>query len=279
MHPAEEIVADKLPGISAVVAVPATSIALEGAILDLAAVLDGLANGDFEIIVVEQNASSNSAELLGELQARCPALPVRLLPGEHIGQEPALAAGFDAAAYDLILVSGSDGEIDVREANHLLEAVEHGADMAIGYRPRRADGFVRRLCGWGWNALVSLLFGKTGRDVDCPFKLFRTVVWQRVDVHPREPRPTFNAELLVRARRLGFNVAEVPVSHRRPLRGRPRRGVGPTEIGRALVELGELRREVGASAESGPGQPAIAGAALCSLDVGTRAAHREIRLR
>jgi Glycosyl transferase family 2 len=279
MHPGDETVAAKLPGISAVLPVPATSTALDGAILDLAAVLDGLVNRNFEIIVVDQTQRPYSAEFLGELQARCPSLPVRLLPGTYVGQEPALAAGFDAAAYDMILVSGSDGDIDVREANHLLEAVEHGADLAIGYRPSRADGFVGRLCGWGWNALVSLLFGKTGRDVDCPFKLFRTAVWQRVDVHPRQPRPTFNAELLVRARRLGFNVAEVPVSHRRPVRGSSRRGVGPTQIGRALVELGELRREVSTRVERGQNQPAIAGAALRSLDVGAGAAHREIRLR
>jgi hypothetical protein len=46
----------------------------------------------------------------------------------------------------------------------------------------------------------------------------------------------------VRARRLGFRVAEVPVSHRRPPEGANRRAARPTEIRRALVELGELRR-------------------------------------
>jgi len=79
--------------------------------------------------------------------------------------------------------------------------------------------------------------------VDCPFKLFRTAVWQRVDMHPRAASLSFNTELLVRARRLGFQVAEVPVSHRRPKRGLPARAASPTEIGRALVELGHLLRD------------------------------------
>jgi DNA-binding transcriptional LysR family regulator len=250
MHPREEKRCDYLPGITAVLAANAGTTELEGAVLDLAAVLDGLVNGNFEIIVVDVAGIPHVDDLLAELRVRCPTLRLRLLERTLGGQEAALAAGFDAAAYDLILVSGANGEIDVRETNHLLEAIEHGADLAIGYRPRRADGLVRRLYGWGWNVLVGLLFGKTGRDVDCPFKLFRTSVWHRVDVHPRDASPAFNAELLVRARRLGFPVAEVPVSHRRPRQGTPRRAAGPTEIGRALVELGELRRGV---RDQGPG--------------------------
>jgi hypothetical protein len=245
MDRGEEKRGDNLPGISAVLAANAGQAELDGAVLDLAAVLDGLVYGNFEIIVVETQSSPQVAATLAELQIRCPTLPVRLQGGEHVGQEAALAAGFDAAVYDLILVTGTSAEFDVRETNHLLEAIEHGADLAIGYRPRRADGIVRRLHGWGWNVLVSLLFGQTGRDVDCPFKLFRTVVWQAVHVHPREASPTFNAELLVRARRLGFRVVEVPVSHRRPPEGVSRRAAGPTEIRRALVELGELRRGLG----------------------------------
>jgi hypothetical protein len=242
MHPGAEPKHDHLPGISAVLAVSAGQIELDGAVLDLAAVLDGLVYGNFEIIVVEAAPNPEIADAVAGLRVRYPTLPIRLQDGTHVGDEAALAAGFDAAVYDLILVTGTTGEFDVRETNHLLEAIEQGADLAIGYRPRRADGLVRRLYGWGWNVLVSLLFGKTARDVDCPFKLFRAVVWQGVHVHPREASPTFNAELLVRARRLGFRVVEVPVSHRRPPAGGSRRAAGPTEIGRALVGLGELRR-------------------------------------
>lgn len=241
MHRAEEPRGGNLPGITAVLAANAGTTELEGAVLDLAAVLDGLVSGNFEIIVVEAASEAFVADLLAEIQVRHPLLPVRLQAHPHPGMEPALAAGFDAAAYDLILATITSGEIDVRQTNHLLEAIERGADLAIGYRPRRADGVVRRLYGWGWNVLVGLLFGRAGRDVDCPFKLFRTVVWQSLDIHPREASRTFNAEFLVGARRLGFEVAEVPVSHRRPRQGAPRRAARPSEIGRALVELGELR--------------------------------------
>jgi hypothetical protein len=242
MDPNEEHTGESLPGISAVLAATAEGPDLEGAVLDLAAVLDGLVYRNFEIIVVGTAANTPLSSMLEELQIRYPTLPLRVVEGHYAGQAAALAVGFDAAAYDLILGIGTNGEVDPRETNHLLEAIEHGADLAIGYRPRRADGIVRRLYGWGWNVLVGLVFGKTGRDVDCPFKLFRKVVWQRAGVHPRQSTPTFNAELLVRARRLGFCVTEVAVSHRRPREGAARSAAGPTEIKRALVELSALRR-------------------------------------
>jgi dolichol-phosphate mannosyltransferase len=242
---------DVQPGISAVLAPDDEHTDLEGAVLDLAAVLDGLVNTNFEIIVVDVAPSSRLTDALAGLRARSPDLPLRVLEGDYIGQAAALAAGFDAADYDLILVTTTDGQFDVRESNHLLEAVEHGADMAIGHRVRRADGVVRRMQGRAWNELVRLLFGQTGRDVDCPVKLFRKAVWQHVGMQPRGPRPIFNAELLVRARRLGFKLVEVPITHRRPHSGAVRRPAGPSEIGRAVVELLALRRGLGRAREAG----------------------------
>ena len=244
MHPGEQQQGEQLPGITAVLASD-DGRELEGAVLDLAAVLDGLVDGNFEIIVVDVGAPPHVEDALAELRVRYPSLRSRLHARSAVGQPTALATGFDAATYDLILAIGTNGEVDVRETNHLLEAIEHGADLVIGFRPRRADGLDRRLYGWGWNALLGLLFGRTARDVNCPFKLFRTAVWQQVHVQHRDASLAFNAKLLVSARQLGFQVAEVPVSHRRPRRGTASRAVGPTEIGRALVELSRLSRAVG----------------------------------
>src|SRR5579859_8076708 len=205
---------DLQPGISAVVFAPTGQSELDAAVLDLAAVLDGLVYDNFEIVVVEVTPTDRAADIVGELSVRYPQLPLRQLGGRHKDQAAALAAAFGSAVYDLIFVTSADGQYDMRELNHLLEAIEQGADMAIGYRLKRADGFARRLDGWGWNLLVNLVFGPTAHDVDCAFKLFRQGVWRRVGMRSRSTA-TFNTELLVRARRLGFRVTEVPVKHHR----------------------------------------------------------------
>src|SRR3979411_2722468 len=113
MDPGEQH--DVQPGISAVLAADDEHTELEGAVLDLAAVLDGLVNTNFEIIVVDVTPSRRLTETLAGLRAHSPDLPLRILEGDYVGQAAAFAAGFDAAGYDLILVATSDGQFEVHE--------------------------------------------------------------------------------------------------------------------------------------------------------------------
>jgi len=239
VYPGEEL--DIQPGISAVVFAPPGHAELDTAILDLAAVLDGLVFDNFEIVMVEAGPSQRISDLVAELGLRFPHLPLRLLEGDYADHAAALSAAFGSATFDLIFVTSADGRYDVRELNHLLEAIEQGADLVIGYRPKRADSFAARLDGWGWNLLINLVFGPTARDVDCAFKLFRQNVWQRVDMRSRGTA-TFYTELLVRARRLGFRVTELPVSHHRAATLVPT--ASPATIWRALADLIEVRKGV-----------------------------------
>jgi hypothetical protein len=171
---------------------------LDGTVLDLVAVLEGLVGNHFEILVV----AGESAPDVRDLHARGRGLPLRVVDGASI------ADGCDAAEYDLIFVAAPDGQFDVRELNHVLDAIEEGADVAVGYRPRRADVLVRQLQRWGWSV-----------DLDCAYLLVRDGVWQRLK---REGRLTSCwTELLANVRRLGFKVTEIPVSHRRPTLGAP----------------------------------------------------------
>jgi hypothetical protein len=241
VHPGEEL--EIQPGISAVLFAPPGHAELNATVLDLAAVLDGLVVDNFEIVVVEVAPSRRVTDMLAELRVRFPHLPLRPLEGHYADQASALAAAFGSVAYDLIFVTAADGQYDVRELNHFLEAIEQGADLAIGYRPKRADSISQRLDGWGWNVLINLVFGPTARDVNCTFKLFRQNVWQRVGMRSRGTA-TFYTELLVRARRLGFRVIEVPVKHHRSADDARRQLASPATIWRALADLNRVRHRV-----------------------------------
>jgi hypothetical protein len=100
---------------------------------------------------------------------------------------------------------------------------------------------MRKLNALGWKMLVNLLFGYTARDVDCAFKLFRRRVWESATVYARGA--TFSAEFLIKARRLGFHVKELPVSHFPRTAGSPT-GARPDVIVRAFVELFRLWRNL-----------------------------------
>ena len=91
------------------------------------------------------------------------------------------------------------------------------------------------------------LFGLRVRDIDCAFKVFRRPV---LDALPIESIGAFvNTELLLRARGKGFRIREVPVTHHPRVAGRAK-GATPRVMGRALVELATLYRELRATAPS-----------------------------
>jgi len=86
---------------------------------------------------------------------------------------------------------------------------------------------------------VSLLFGYTVRDIDCAFKLMRRDVVQRLAPNVLSRGATFSAEWMVMARRHGYRIVEVPVTHRPRQAGNPT-GARLHVVWRAFREL-ELR--------------------------------------
>jgi glycosyltransferase involved in cell wall biosynthesis len=202
------------------------------------AVDKGLArlSDDFEIIVVDDGSRDATAERLAELQVSYPRLRMVTHPHNR-GYGSAVASGFSAATKELVFLTDGDKQFDVAELSEFLPLPDD-VDLYVGYRQPRADPWIRRFYGWGWNELVRLLFGPTARDVDCAFKLFRREVWERT--HVRSTGATFSAELLVKARHLGFRLRERPVRHYPRPAGSPT-GARPSVIARAFKELFRLR--------------------------------------
>jgi glycosyltransferase involved in cell wall biosynthesis len=193
----------------------------------------------FEIVVVDDGSRDGTPDVLRRLQAEQPDLPLRVVThAVNQGYGAALASGFDASRNELVVMLDADGQFDVAELVHFLRALDDSTDMVIGWRAHRADPFMRTVNARGWKLLIGTLFGYTARDVDCAFKLFRRRVWEEMTVQARGA--TFSAEFLIKARRLGFRVKELPVSHFPRRAGSPT-GAHPKVIARAFKELLELR--------------------------------------
>lgn len=214
---------------------------IERTVRHVADVLRELAT-DFEVIVANDGSRDNTAGVLSRLQASQPDLHLLVVTHEHNrGYGAAVATGFDAATKDLVFLTDGDKQFNVTELREFLPAMDGQTDLVIGWRRKRADPLMRKLNALGWKLLVNTLFGYTARDVDCAFKLFRRRVWQSMTVHSRGA--TFSAEFLIKARRVGFHVKELPVSHLPRTAGSPT-GARPGVIVRAFVELFRLWRNL-----------------------------------
>ena len=194
---------------------------------------------DYEVIVVDDGSRDRTSEVVEELVESYPQ--VRLVRHEvNQGYGGALNSGFQAATRELIFFTSSDNQYDVAEVKKLLTYIE-SSDLVIGYRADRQDAFIRRVFAWGWTTLVNLLFGYVSRDVDCAFKLFKRQVLSQVRITSKGAM--IDTELLVGAKRKGFDIIEVPVSHFPRLAG-AQTGANVRVILRAFRDLLRFRLQL-----------------------------------
>jgi len=192
---------------------------------------------DYEVIIVDDGSRDGTAEKVRQLAERYPQ--VRLVQHQvNQGYGAALYSGFTSARKELVFFTDSDRQFDLAEVKKLLPFIGK-YDLVIGYRAPRRDPFMRKLNGWGWSALVTLLFGYTSRDIDCAFKLFRREIMDRINIESRGA--TFSAEFLVRAKRAGYRVHEVPLAGHRPRVAGSPTGARLNVITRAFRELIRFR--------------------------------------
>jgi putative flippase GtrA len=93
---------------------------------------------------------------------------------------------------------------------------------------------LRLLNAKGWNLLNRILFGLRVRDIDCAFKIFKRQLVQNLEL--RAEGAMISAETLIRLKRAGISIKEVPVSHL-PRTAGSSTGAKPAVIVRAFREM------------------------------------------
>lgn len=198
--------------------------------------------GRWEVIVVDDCSTDDSAAIVTALAAGEPRLRlVRHEVNRSLGA--ALRSGFAAASGDLVLYMDADLPFDPRDllrAVHALEVTR--ADMIAGYRlDRTAEGWRRAVYSYVYNLLIGLLFGWPHRDINFSFKLVRREVLEALEL--RAEGSLIDAELVVKARNLGFVIQQLGLDYFPRTRGRSTLS-SPAVILRIFRELVRLYPEM-----------------------------------
>jgi dolichyl-phosphate beta-glucosyltransferase len=171
-----------------------------------------------EAIVVDDGSLDASADVLRRESPATPLLAPLIRAGANEGKGAAVKAGVELARGELVLVSDVDLAAPLAEARKLREAIDAGAPIAIGSRALDSSDVTgiplsRRIMGRVFNRLVRTLSGLPYRDTQCGFKLMRADVARELLSEQLAPGFAFDVELLMRARRSGLAVAEVPIAY------------------------------------------------------------------
>lgn len=211
---------------------------LEALVDDALTALPALAT-TYEVILVDDGSSDDSATVAARLAQRHPGV-VRLVRHEvNRGYGGALRSGFAEARYGHLAYTDGDRQFRVADLVRLVDRAQAtGSPVVIGYRLKRADPPLRLIYAALYRVANRVWFGLSVRDVDCAAKLFRRDALRGISVH--SDGAFFSAELLIRLRLAGVNIAEVGVPHYPRTAGSPT-GARISVITRAVRDFWSLR--------------------------------------
>ncbi len=162
----------------------------------------------YEIIYVEDGSKDNTFQKLHKIKERDDSVKLIKLRG-NFGQTPALAAGFDNAAGDIIIAMDGDLQHLPEDIPKFIEKIEEGYDLASGWRENRKDPFLsRRLPSKIANWLMYKLSGVKLKDFGTTFKAYKKEIISEIRLYGE-----FHRFIPVLASKVNAKIVEIPIEN------------------------------------------------------------------
>jgi glycosyltransferase involved in cell wall biosynthesis len=166
-----------------------------------------------EIIVIDNLSTDGTRELLETVSD--PEIRV-VLQSKNLGKGTSVKLGFAMAKGEWVIIQDADLEYEPNDILRLLEHAEKAGEVAV-FGSRLLTGNPQGMLAFYigrvvLNLIFRLLFGAKTTDVATCYKLVRSDIAKRLRL--RCSGFDLDFELASALRRLGYNIAEVPITYR-----------------------------------------------------------------
>ncbi len=167
----------------------------------------------WELIVIDDGSRDLTGTIADRISKENKNIKV-IHHSQNRGYGAAFKSGLYSSTHPWIVLLDGDGQFSFSEIGKFIEnQAQTKADVIIGYYINRQVPFRRKLNTFFWQLVVKILFGLNVRDIDCGFKLISKKVVTAIPKLESERGAFISSEFLIKARKFGFKITEVPVTH------------------------------------------------------------------
>jgi dolichyl-phosphate beta-glucosyltransferase len=174
-------------------------------------------NWDAEIVVVNDGSRDDTAKYVSQFAAEHPHVRLIENPGNR-GKGYAVRNGMLNARGNVLLFTDADLSSPITEAIKLFDAIDKGADVAIGSRwmdpslQFQRQSLKRQIMSRTFNLFTRAVLTFPYHDTQCGFKAFTRAAAHKIFPLQRITRWGFDAEIIYLAHHMKLKVVEVPVA-------------------------------------------------------------------
>jgi glycosyltransferase involved in cell wall biosynthesis len=184
----------------------------------------------FEMVFVDDGSKDETVATAAGLARRDPRLRIVKFRRNY-GQTAAMAAGIEHAHGEVLVTMDGDLQNDPADIPLLLEQIDAGFDLVVGWRHNRQDKLItRKIPSRIANWLIGKVTGVPIRDNGCSLKAFRASLIKRIPLYSEMHR-----FIPAMASIAGPRVAQIRVRHHARRFGESKYGL--SRIYKVLLDL------------------------------------------
>ncbi len=163
----------------------------------------------YEIIIVDDFCPEKSGLLALKYSKRNPKIKV-IFHKKNYGYGAAIRSGFKNSRYECVYAVDGDGEFGIA-LNDLPRVLKKYIfnDLVITYRYKKRYKTSRIIISWVYNFMLRFLFNINFKDISCGARLVNKKILKKVKLTTNSP--FIGAELVIKAKYLGYNIDEVGI--------------------------------------------------------------------